>query len=97
MNVAEWIIVGILAGTLLVFLIVGIILVIKLIDITKEARKIIITSQGIAQKADDVVDNVKDMTSIGGVVKTFLKKYRTSAKTTKSSPQSKSTSPKTKK
>lgn len=72
MNTAEWIIVGILAGTLLVFLIVGTILVVKLIDFTKEAKKIIITGQGIAAKTDDIVDNVKDLTTIGGLVKNFV-------------------------
>ena len=75
MNLAEWIIMAILAGTLLVFLILGIILLAKLIGITKEANKIIVTGQSIAEKADDVADNIKDMTSIGGIVKTFSNKY----------------------
>jgi len=75
MNLAEWILVVFLSVALLIFLILAIILTIKLIDITKEVQKIIITSQGIAEKADDVVENVKDMTSIGGVVKTFANQY----------------------
>ncbi|MBQ6510768.1 hypothetical protein IJI94_02260 [Candidatus Saccharibacteria bacterium] len=75
MNVAEWILVVFLSVALLVFLILGIILLVKLIGITKEAKKIIVTGQSIAEKADDVVDNVKDMTSIGGVVKTFANRY----------------------
>lgn len=75
MNLAEWILVAFLSVALLIFLILAIILTIKLIDITKEVQKIIITSQGIAEKADDVVENVKDMTSIGGVVKTFANQY----------------------
>lgn len=77
MNVAEWILVTFLSLALLIFLILGIILLVKLIGITKEAKKIIITGQSIAEKADDVVDNVKDMTSIGGVVKTFANRYTT--------------------
>lgn len=74
MNVAEWILVAFLSLALLVFLIVGIILLVKLIELTKEAQKIVVKGQDIAAKADDVVDNVKDMTSIGGVVKTFSEK-----------------------
>ena len=74
MNVAEWILVAFLSLALLVFLIVGIILLVKLIELTKVAQKIVVKGQDIAAKADDVVDNVKDMTSIGGVVKTFSEK-----------------------
>lgn len=75
LTTAEWIIVMFLAAALLVFLILSIILLAKLIDITKDAKKIIATSQDIANKADDVVGNVKDMTSIGGIVKTFASQY----------------------
>lgn len=71
MNVAEWILVIMLSCALFVFLVAGIILVIKLIYLANEARKVIITGQGIAAKADDIVDNVKGMTSVGGIVKTF--------------------------
>ncbi len=75
MTIAEWIIMVILSVTLIIFLILGIILIAKLIGITKEAKKIIATGQSIADKTDDIVENVKDMTSIGGVVKTFTDKY----------------------
>lgn len=85
MDVAEWIIVGILSTTLFIFLIVAIILTIKLIKLSKDAKKIIATSQGIVEKADlmandmgnivdgvdNIVDNVKGLTSVGGIVKTF--------------------------
>lgn len=71
MNVAEWILVIMLAIALFVFLVAGIVLVIKLINLANEAKKIVMTGQGIAAKADDIVDNVKDMTSVGGIVKTF--------------------------
>ena len=78
MTIAEWIIMVILAVTLFIFLILGSILIIKLIGITKEAKKILATGQQIADKTDDIVENVKDMTSIGGVVKTFADKYTNS-------------------
>ena len=73
MNVAEWILVVILSLTLLVFLIVATILCIRLIGLTDQAKKIANTSQSIANKTDDIVGNVKEMTSVGGVVKQFVK------------------------
>ena len=75
MNTAEWILVAILSGTLFIFLVIGIVLLIKLIKISNQAKKIMETGQQIAEKADDVVANVKDMTSVGGLVKSFVKKY----------------------
>ncbi len=71
MNIAEWILVMMLAVALFVFLVAGIVLVIKLIQLTKEVERIVVAGQGIAAKADDIVDNVKGMTSVGGIVKTF--------------------------
>lgn len=71
MNIAEWILVIMLAVTLFIFLVAGIVLLIKLIRLADEAQKIVLTGQGIAAKADDIVDNVKGMTSVGGIVKTF--------------------------
>lgn len=71
MNVAEWILVVMLSVALLVFLIAGIVLIVKLIRLAEEAQKIVATGQQIATKADDIVDNVKGMTSVGGIVKTF--------------------------
>lgn len=75
MNTAEWILVAFLSIALLVFIIVGIILLIKMIGLTKEAKKVIIKSQDIASNANDVVNNIKGVTSIGGIVKTFADKY----------------------
>lgn len=71
MNVAEWILVAFLSVALLCFLIVAIVLAIKLIHLANEAKKIVVTGQSIATKTDDIVDNVKGMTSVGGIVKTF--------------------------
>ncbi|MBQ5812002.1 hypothetical protein IIW29_00265 [Candidatus Saccharibacteria bacterium] len=75
MNVAEWIIVAILSMTLLVFLIVGIVLFIKLIGLTKEAEKVVVESQDIAKNANGIVANVRGMTSIGGAIEMFVEKY----------------------
>lgn len=75
MNVAEWIIVAILSMTLLVFLIVGIVLIVKLINLTKEAEKVVVESQDIAKNANGIVNNVRGMTSIGGTVEMFVDKY----------------------
>ncbi len=71
MAIAEWILVIFLSVTLFVFLVSGVVLIIKLIGLAEEVRKIVQTGQGIAAKADDIVDNVKGMTSVGGIVKTF--------------------------
>lgn len=71
MNTAEWILVIMLAIALFIFLVAGIVLIIKLIRLADEAHKIVLTGQGIAAKADDIVDNVKGMTTVGGIVKTF--------------------------
>lgn len=75
MNVAEWILVAFLSVTLLIFLIVGIVLIVKLISIANEAKKIVIKGQDIADNANDVVENVKGLTSVGNVVRTFADKY----------------------
>ena len=75
MNIAEWILVVILSLTLLVFLIVGIILLVKLIKLTREAQKVVIKSQDIADNANGIMNNVKGMTSIGGTVEMFVDRY----------------------
>lgn len=75
MNVAEWILVAILSVTLFAFLVVGIILMVKLHGVADEARKVMEKSQDIADNANGIVQNVKGMTSIGGVVQTFVDKY----------------------
>lgn len=71
MAIAEWILVIFLSVTLFVFLVAGVVLIIKLVGLAEEVRKIVEAGQGIAAKADDIVDNVKGMTSVGGIVKTF--------------------------
>ena len=77
MDTAEWILVAILSITLLVFLIVGIVLLVVLIKLTKEAKKVVVKSQDIAENANGIVSNVKGMTSIGGTVEMFVDKYIT--------------------
>ena len=75
MNVAEWILVAILSITLFVFLIVGIVLFIKLIDLSKETKEVVKESKDIARNANGIVSNVKGMTSIGGTMEMFVDKY----------------------
>lgn len=75
METSAWILVFILSFTLLLFLILAIVLTIKMISIANEVKKIVLTSQQIATKADNIVDNVKDMTSVGGLVKTLVNSY----------------------
>ena len=75
MNTAEWILVAILSAALLIFLILGIILIAKLIGLSKEIEKIAVEGQDIAKNANGIVSNVKGMTSIGGTVEMFVDKY----------------------
>lgn len=75
METPAWILVIFLSCALLLFLIVAIILVVKLIGVTKEVKKIVIKGQNIADKADDIVENVRDMSTIGGLVKHFVTSY----------------------
>ena len=75
MNVAEWILVAILGITLFIFLIVGIILMIKVIGMTGEAKRILLKSQDIADNANGVVSNVRGLTSVGGTVEMLVDKY----------------------
>ena len=75
METPAWILVFILSGMLFLFLLLFIILLIKLIGITKEAKKIMIQGQGSAEKADDIAGNIRDMTTVGGLVKYFVDNY----------------------
>lgn len=70
MDVAEWILVGFLSVALLVFIIVGIIALIKWNHLVDEAKKIVIKGQDIAETTNDIAENVKGMTSLGKIVKT---------------------------
>ena len=89
MNIAEWIIVGILAGMLLAFLIVGIICMAKVMGFIKrghkladEAEKVVIKGQEIAETADDILKhvdgtaaNIEDFSSIGGMLSSFVGRF----------------------
>ena len=75
MNTAEWILVAILSVTLFVFLVIGIVLLVRLISLSKEVEKVIVEGQDIAKNANGIVSNVKGMTSIGGTVELFVDKY----------------------
>ena len=69
METSAWILIFMLSIMLLIFLIISIILLVKVIQLIKETRKIVDVGQGIVNKADDIVDNVKQVTSVSGIVK----------------------------
>lgn len=77
MNVAEWILVAFLSVALLVFLILAIILTVKLIKLSNEAREVIEKGQTIADKTGDIVDNVKSYTTARGIAKAVNSMYNT--------------------
>lgn len=78
MNTAEWIIAGILSATLFIFLILGIIVLIKVLKLLKETRRFIETGQEFADKASGVASNLYEMTLVGsitGLAKRIKKQY----------------------
>ena len=75
METPAWILVVILSLALLTFLILGIVLIILLINLSREAKKVIVEGQDIAKNANGIVANVKGMTSIGGTMELFVDKY----------------------
>lgn len=75
MNVAEWILVAILSLTLFIFLVVGIVLLLKLIDLSKEVKEVVVEGKDIAKNTNGIVSNVKGMTAIGGTMEMFVDKY----------------------
>ena len=75
MNVAEWILVAILSITLFIFLVVGIILMVRLMAVADEAKRVAVKSQNIADNANEVVSNVKGMTAIGSTMVMIVDKY----------------------
>lgn len=77
-----WILVIILSVTLAIFLVAAIILTIKLIRLTKDVRRVILTGQKIADNVEDVtgdaadmVRNAKKMTTVSGIVASVTEAY----------------------
>lgn len=75
MNLAEWILVMFLSVALLIFLIVGIVFLVKFTSLLSEIEIMVQTGQSIFDKADDVADNIKDLTSVGPLAKGFITEY----------------------
>lgn len=75
MNLAEWILIMFLSVALLVFLIVGVIFLIKFTSLLSEIEIMVQSGQSFFEKADDVADNIKDITSFGPLVRGLIKEY----------------------
>lgn len=75
MDIAAWILVVILSTTLLIFLIVGIMLMIKMLSMSDDIQRLISKSRDVADNANDVVANVRGMTAIGGTMEMLVDKY----------------------
>ena len=58
-------------------MILAIILLFKLIRLSKEVEKVVVEGQDIAKNANGIVSNVKGMTSFGGTIEMFVDKYIT--------------------
>ena len=78
MNTAEWIIMIILACTLFIFLVLGIILMVKVMRLVRDAQNFVDKGHEIADKASGVANNLYEMTlvgSISGLAKRVKKQY----------------------
>ena len=75
MNLAEWILIMFLSVALLVFLIVGVVFLIKFTSLLSEIEIMVQSGQSFFEKADDVADNIKDITSFGPLVRGLIKEY----------------------
>ncbi|MBQ1528230.1 hypothetical protein IIZ77_01110 [Candidatus Saccharibacteria bacterium] len=65
MDTAEWIIVAILSLTLFIFLILGIWLLMKLHDLSRDAKHLMKQLNRIASKGNTIMDDAKD--TVAGV------------------------------
>lgn len=65
MDTAEWIIVAILSLTLFVFLTLGILLLTKLLDLSRDAKHLMKQLNRIANKGNAIIDDAKD--TVAGV------------------------------
>lgn len=80
MSAAEWTLILVIYFTALAFLTVGIVLMLKFISLAEEIKKIILTGQNIAEKTDDIVDNVKNFAAVGGLVKVLANRFTSETK-----------------
>lgn len=83
MNTAEWIIVGILSGTLLLFLILGIIVLIKTIKLINQTQRFVEKGEQFADTANGIASNLVDMSFVGGIsglVRRIVKGYNNNKK-----------------
>lgn len=78
MEITAWILIILLSVSMLVLITLSIVLVVNLIKLTRTAKHVVATGQNVVAKADDIADNVKQMTSVAGVVKTFFRHYTNS-------------------
>lgn len=65
MDTAEWIIVSILSLTLFIFLILGIMLLNRLLDLSRDAKHLMKQLNKIANKGNTIMDDAKD--TVAGV------------------------------
>ncbi|MBR3319463.1 hypothetical protein IKG06_03080 [Candidatus Saccharibacteria bacterium] len=63
MDTAEWIIVSILSLTLFVFLFLGILLLTKLLDLSRDAKHLMKQLNRIAAKGNNIIDDARDTVS----------------------------------
>jgi len=75
METPAWILVIFLSVALLIFLVVTTILCIKLIELTKDIRNVVMKGQDIADDVEGITRNVRNMTNVSGIIKTVLETF----------------------
>lgn len=90
MELSAWILILTLSGVLLLFLIMGIIVLVRLLQLIGEGKQIVGKSSEIVDKTDQVVDNIKQIATVSGIVKLAFDAF--SAATSRSSKRADKTS-----
>lgn len=76
-SLSGWILVYILSVVFLILMILVIVLVAKINGLVKDIKNVVATSQTIANKAEDAVDDIKSMATASGLVKSIFEAYNT--------------------
>lgn len=77
MELPAWILILTLSGVLLLFLIIGIIVLVRLLQLINEGKQLVGKSSEIVDKTDQVVDNIKQIATVSGIVKLAFDAFST--------------------
>ncbi len=69
MELSAWILILTLSGVLLLFLIIGIVVLVRLLQLINDGKQLVGKSYEIVDKTDQIVDNVKQIATVSGLIK----------------------------